>query len=184
MTAEPLRITLCVSARARSALAAVAVLGLLLAGCGGDEEKETARPPDTAPADTTPAPPVTTPPPETTAMTTDEPDPDAGPPIPPQEHQGDEEPIRSEAVFTGRGGSLSPREVRVPAFIAIRVILRATDASRDQPYSLEIGGTRLAIGHTGNVDEASLDGLLPNKSYRGRSPQGNVRITATAEPGP
>jgi hypothetical protein len=117
-------------------------------------------------------------------MTTDEPDPDAGPRIPPQEQQGDEEPIRSEAVFTGRGGELSPREVRVPPFIAIRVVLRAADASRDQPYVLEIGGQRLAIGHTSNVAEATLDGLLPNKAYRGRGPQGNVRITATAEPGP
>lgn len=141
-------------------------------------------PPKTTPAATAPAPPVTTPPPETTGTTTEEPDAGAAPRIPPQEQQGDEEPIRSEAVFTGRDGRLSPREIRVPAYIAVRVILRATDAGRDQAYTLQIGGARLAIGHTGNIAEATLDGLLPNRSYRGRSPQGNVRITATAEPGP
>jgi hypothetical protein len=104
--------------------------------------------------------------------------------VPEEEQQGDEEPIRSEAVFTGSGGRLTPREVRVPAFIAIRVILRSTDASRDQSYSLTIGGTRLAIGHERRVDELELDGLLPDESYRGRSPQGDVRVVASAEPGP
>lgn len=128
--------------------------------------------------------PVTTPPPETTA-TSEEPDPDAEPrTVPADEQQGDEEPIRSEAVFTGRSGRLTPREVRVPAFIAVRVILRSTDAGRDQAYSLRIGGKRLAIGHTRPIDEAELDGLLPNKAYEGKSPHGNVRIVATAEPGP
>jgi hypothetical protein len=168
----------------RAALGAVAVLGLLFAGCGGDDEDEPTGQVGTTAADTAPAPPVTAPPPETTPMTAEEPEPEAAPRVPPQEEQGDEEAIRSEAVFTGKGGSLSPREIRVPAFIAIRVILRASDAGRDRPYVLRIGGTRLAIGHTGNVAEADLDGLLPNRAYRGRSPQGDVRITATAEPGP
>ena len=45
---------------------------------------------------------------------------------------GDEEPIRSEAVFTGRGGELGPRVVRVPAFIAIRVILRDEIGTRSR----------------------------------------------------
>jgi hypothetical protein len=112
-------------------------------------------------------------------------DPDEEPrTVPPEEQQGDEEPIRSEAVFTGRGGRLTPREIRVPAFIAIRVILRSPDADQDQGYSLEIGGQRLAIGHTAAIDEINLDGLLPDESYEGKSPQGNVRIVASAEPGP
>ena len=111
-------------------------------------------------------------------------DPDRTPSVPEPQAQGDEEEIRSEAVFTGRGGRLTPREVRVPAFIAVRVILRGADASRAQGYSLTIGGTRLFVGHTRKVDDAKLDGLLPGRSYRGRSPQGNVRIVASAEPGP
>lgn len=136
------------------------------------------------PAQTAPAP-VTTPPPETTPADKPKRDPDAEPrTVPREESQGDEEAIRSEAVFTGSGGSLSPRVVRVPAFIAIRVILRGTDAGREQGYTLAIGGQRLAIGHERATHEAQLEGLLPNKSYVGRSPQGNVRIEATAEPGP
>jgi hypothetical protein len=128
---------------------------------------------------TAPAP-VTTPPPET-PDTTKQPDPDEEPrTVPPEEQQGDEEAIRSEAVFTGRNGRLTPSEVRVPAFIAIRVILRSAD---DGAYSLTINGTRLSIEGNG-TDELELDGLLPDESYKGKSPQGNVRIVASAEPGP
>ena len=164
-----------------AALAVLLSCGLI--ACGGDDEDDEPTPAATTPAQTAP---VTTPPPETTPSK-DEPekDPDAEPrTVPAEEQQGDEEPIRSEAVFTGRGGRLTPRVVRVPAYIAIRVILRSPEAGRDQGYTLTIGGERLAIGHTSALAEAELPGLLPNKSYAGRSPQGNVRIEATAEPGP
>ena len=154
----------------------------MFVGCGGDAEEEADRSAETTPAATAPAP-VTTPPPETTIKPA--PDPDAEPRIaPPDEQQGDEEPIRSEAVFTGKGGRLTPREIRVPAVSAIRVILRAVDAGREQAYSLQIGGSRLAIGHARPVDELELDGLLPDEAYEGKSPQGDVRIVASAEPGP
>jgi hypothetical protein len=156
-----------------------------MAGCGGDDDEADAPPADTVPAQTVPEP-VTTPPPETEpGKAKPDRDPDAEPrTVPPEEQQGDEEPIRSEAVFTGRDGKLTPRVIQVPAFIAVRVILRSTDASRDQSYSLTIGGQRLAIGHTRGTDEAELPGLLPDKAYEGRSPQGNVRVVASAEPGP
>ena len=151
----------------------------MFTACGGDDEED-------QPAETTPAtpvsPPVTTPPPETTTPDKGK-DPDEEPlTVPPDEQQGDEEAIRSEAVFTGTGGRLTPREIRVPAFIAIRVILRSTD---DRVYALRIGGTKLVIGDAGKrVEELDLDGLLPNESYKGTSPQGNVRVVASAEPGP
>jgi hypothetical protein len=125
---------------------------------------------------------VTTPPPE--AKTPDKgKDPDEEPrTVPPEEQQGDEEPIRSEAVFTGEGGRLTPREIRVPAFIAIRVLLRSSD---NGSYSLKIGGKTLSIGGGGTgLDELDLDGLLPDESYKGTSPQGNVKVVASAEPGP
>ena len=152
----------------------------MFTACGGDDEDTTT--PETTPTVTAP-PPVTTPPPETTAEDEKGPDPETEPrTVPPEEQQGDEEPIRSEAVFTGTGGSLKPRVIRVPAFIAIRVILRSTD---DRVYSLTIGGELMRIGDAGvSVDELELDGLLPNESYEGKSPDGNVRIEATAEPGP
>ena len=145
----------------------------------GDDDDEDGQAADTTPTTTAPAP-VTTPPPETTD-TSKAPDPDSEPrTVPPEEQQGDEEAIRSEAVFTGRNGRLAPREIRVPAFIAIRVILRSAD---DGAYSLTMQGTRLSIEGNG-TDELELDGLLPNKSYAGKSPQGNVRVVASAEPGP
>ena len=179
MKARPSRITLCVSARTRLALLLVGAFGLMFAACGGDDE-DPDRPAETTPTTTAP-PPVTTPPPETTVPDKG-PDPDSEPrTVPPEEQQGDEEPIRSEAVFTGRSGRLTPPEIRVPAFIAIRVILRSTDG---QAYSLTIGGERLAIGSGRDVDEVDLDGLLPNRAYAGKSPQGNVRVEASAEPGP
>jgi hypothetical protein len=150
-------------------------------GCGGDDEDDSTA--ETVPTTTAPAP-VTTPPPEV-PTNEGEKDPDEEPrTVPPEEQQGDEEPIRSEAVFTGAGGRLTPREIRVPAFIAIRVILRSSDVGRDQSYTLTIGGSRLAIGHERRVAELELDGLLPDESYEGRSPQGNVRVVASAEPGP
>ena len=150
----------------------------MFSACGGDDDDgdtaaETA--PTTAPA------PVTTPPPEVPGTEGGGKDPDQEPrTVPPEEQQGDEEAIRSEAVFTGRNGRLTPREIRVPAFIAIRVILRSAD---DGAYSLTMQGTRLSIEGNG-TDELELDGLLPNKSYAGKSPQGNVRVVASAEPGP
>lgn len=159
---------------------------LVLAACGGDDEDpEPAATTETEPVASVPAP-VTTPPPETTATRKDEQaDPDREPrTIPLEEQQGDEEPIRSEAVFTGRGGRLTPRVVRVPPFIAIKVILRATDASSQQSYTLTIGGQRLAVGGERQVDEVDLGGLPPERAYRGRSPQGDVRVAASAEPGP
>ena len=173
------RITLCVSARALLALLLIGAFGLTLTACGGDDEETT----ETVPTTTAPAP-VTTPPPETTPPDKKA-DPDEEPrTVPPEELQGDEEPIRSEAVFTGASGRLTPRQIRVPAFIAIRVILRSTD---DQVYTLKIGGRQLVIGDAGKrVDEAELelDGLTPNESYAGKSPQGNVQVVASAEPGP
>jgi hypothetical protein len=151
----------------------------MFTACGGDDEDADTATTETEPIATVPGP-VTTPPPETTPDKTKEPDPEEEPRTAPEEQQGDEEAIRSEAVFTGKGGRLTPREVRVPAFIAIRVILRSTDGGA---YSLTMEGKRLEISGNG-TDELELGGLLPNKAYAGKSPQGNVRVVASAEPGP
>jgi hypothetical protein len=91
---------------------------------------------------------------------------------------GDEEPARTLALLTGRGGQIRPRTVRVPAFISVQVELRSADGG---DYALRFGSVtvRPGAGHT-------FDGLRPGESMVGRPlGQGNpVTISATAEPGP
>jgi hypothetical protein len=96
---------------------------------------------------------------------------------------GDEEPIRSEAVLTGRDGRLSPRVVRVPAFIAVRLELRSGDGAR---YAARVAGRTLRAA--GSDDDATmLDGLPPGERYAVRAVEGargTVHVEASAEPGP
>ena len=97
---------------------------------------------------------------------------------------GDEEPARSQALFTAAGGRVTPRVVRVPAFISVRVELRARD---DDQYILEIEGQRIEVGGPLSSGSVSLDGLRPGDAYVGTlsgNASGRVRVEATAEPGP
>jgi len=96
---------------------------------------------------------------------------------------GDEEPIRTEALVTGRGGRISPRLVRVPPFIAVRLELRSGDG---RSYGLRVAGRRLRVGPERRRDSALLEGLGHGERYLARPiGAGNaVRIEATAEPGP
>ena len=57
--------------------------------------------------------------------------------------RGDEVAASSQALFTGRGGKLSPRWSSVPPFIAIRVELRSADGGA---YELRGGGKTLRVG--------------------------------------
>jgi hypothetical protein len=173
----------------RVAAALVAALLLLLAGCADDDD-------DT---DTTPTAPVAT---ETTETETApeaetetegetetevETETEIETETSPEDQPGgagDEEPARSQALFTARGGRVTPRIVRVPAFISVRVELRARD---DGPYILEIDGQRIQVGGQLSSGSVSLDGLRPGEAYVGMisgRAGGRVRIEATAEPGP
>ena len=169
------------SARARRAALALLAAGLLaLGGCGDDDDEGT-----TAGATTAEQPPATT---EDTTEATEtteteeteretETEEERESPEDEPGGAGDEEPIRSEARDTGRGGELRPRTIRVPAFIAIGVVLRSGDGA---DYTLRIGGETLRASGDDRTDEATLEGLRPGRSYRG----GGVTIEATAEPGP
>jgi hypothetical protein len=163
----------------RKRATAALVAGLLtLSGCGGDDE-EPARtastaPPATVPEETVPAEPDETTPPETV------------PPESPEEEeggQGDEEPARTLALFTARDGRISPRAIRVPAFISIQVELRSADG---QTYGLKFGNTTITAGGELNSVSTTIDGLRPGEAIVGRpTGAGNpVRVEATAEPGP
>lgn len=92
---------------------------------------------------------------------------------------GDETAARSQAMFTGRRGRVSPRLVRVPPFIAIRVELRSADGRR---YSLSGAGKTLRTG--GRMAAATFDGLRPERRLTLRGTGGRVVVEASAEPGP
>src|SRR2546425_9731194 len=87
-------------------------------GCDGDHASSTPSTPE-KPAQTAPAPTQTAPPPSTHTQTTSPENQPGG--------AGDEEPIRTQALVTGRGGRISPRVVRVPPLIAVRLELRSGD---------------------------------------------------------
>ena len=96
---------------------------------------------------------------------------------------GDEEPARTPALFTAEDGRITPRVVRVPAFISIQVELRSRDG---REYGLRFGDVTITAGGELNSVSTTIDGLRPGKGIVGKpTGAGNtVRIEATAEPGP
>jgi hypothetical protein len=184
MGAGSSRLTLCVSALLtrgfrRGCLAALAAAAL--AGCGDDEgrvEQDTSDRTTTSPARTTPA--RTAPGREETVSV---PADDLTTPASPEDRPGgagDESPARTQALFTGRGGSVRPRRVQVPPFIAIRVELRSADG---RAYRLRFGRRSIAVGGGGRSVSHTFDGLRPGRSLVGTG-AGRVVIEASAEPGP
>jgi hypothetical protein len=175
-------------------------LGLALAGCDSDDDDEraerTGTSPETTPAETTeteetaPEPRPETEPTEPTEPET-ETETEPAPPRPSPEDEpggsGDEEPARTLALFTGEGGRITPRVVRVPAYISVRVELRSADG-RDYGLSFANETTQVQVSVSGQLGSVSstIDGLRPGESITGTStPDGaRVRIEATAEPGP
>lgn len=167
--------------------AAAAALALFAAGCGGDDEQKprTAGGEETAARTTTePAGDTSTTPTETAGEPTKT-ESKGGKGKGPEDQPGgagDEEPARSQALLTGKGGRITPRLVQVPPFISIRVELRSADG---RGYSLRIGGRTLAAGGDLGSASVTLDGLRSGKAYVGRgSDGGRIRIEASAEPGP
>jgi hypothetical protein len=168
-------------------VAAVLALMLVLSGCGGDDEEAPTTPAATAPAETAetgverpetereeqPNEVETT---ETGSARAESPEDQPG-------GAGDEEPARTLALFTARDGRISPRVVRVPAFISVRAELRSADGVS---YGLRFGDTTIRAGGELSSASAALDGLRPGEAIVGRptGPGNPVRIAATAEPGP
>jgi hypothetical protein len=164
------------------------VLAVLLAlsGCGGDDDGDSTAPAATAPTET--ATPTTESRPETETEEQEQPEaetetePGEGPEDLPG-GAGDEEPARTLALFTARGGRITPRVVRVPAFIAVKAELRSADG---QVYALRFGDTTITAGGELSSVSTTLDGLRPGEAITGKpaGPGNPVRIEATAEPGP
>jgi hypothetical protein len=161
------------------ALAGLIALFFAISGCGGDDEPAKTTPATTAETDTATTETMTTPVVTHTETTPAETAPSTG--TSPEDQPGgagDEEPARTLALFTARGGQIRPRLVRVPPFISVQVELRSADGG---DYALRFGSVTVkpGAGHT-------FDGLRPGESIMGRPVgQGNpVSVSATAEPGP
>jgi len=160
------------------------VLALGLAGCGGDDDEK--QPPAGGGQQSQTAARTATEPSPDTAPTTTQAEPGRTTKTTGPEDQpggaGDEEPARSQALLTGRGGRISPRLVRVPPFISVRVELRSADG---REYGLRMAGRRLSVGGGSRSASTTLDGLRPGAAYLGRgSDASRLRIEASAEPGP
>ena len=165
--------------------ALVIALALAVSGCGGDEEEPASTGSTTAITDTAAT--------ETEAAETEteqessEAETETGPAEMGPEDQpggaGDEEPARTLALFTAEDGRITPRVVRVPAFIAIQVQLRSGDG---REYGLRFGDVTITAGGGLSSVSTTIDGLRPGKAIVG-TPTGagnRVRVEATAEPGP
>jgi hypothetical protein len=168
-----------------AAFAGLVAALLAISACGGDDDDSTT-PAATAPAETATT--ESTPRTETEqeaeepAETDAETEPSEAPEDMPG-GAGDEEPARTLALLTARGGRITPRVVRVPAFIAVKVELRSADG---QTYALRFGDTTITAGDELSSVSTTIDGLRPGEAITGKpaGPGNPVRIEATAEPGP
>jgi hypothetical protein len=167
-----------------------ALLALAIAGCGGDDDDQSASTPEaTAPSTSETAPSTGTEvDPKTETLPNDgngngledEPESQTG-------GAGDETPAQTLALFTGRDGRITPRVVRVPAYISVLVQLRGAD---EAGYSLAFGDKNIRVSPGLSSAGTRFAGLKPGAKLVGQATTGQgtdagtVTISATAEPGP
>jgi hypothetical protein len=179
-----------VSIRSLRKLVALAVLVLALGGCGSDDEgsSSTGSQADAPPtADTTPTTDTTQPNPATETLPNDgDGNGTGGGATSPESGTGgagDEVPAQTLALFTAKNGDVTPRVVRVPAYISVRVELRSGDGKE---YSLTIGDKTIKVTDPLHSVSTTFDGLKPGAKLIGTltGASGKVVVSATAEPGP
>ena len=165
----------------------IVAIGLLIAvsGCGGDEEEPSSGSTSTAPTATSTGT-ATVETPTETEKEAPEDNTETAPAESPEDEPGgagDEEPARTLALLTAKDGRITPRVVRVPAFISIEVQLRSADGAK---YRMRFGDVTITVGGGLSSVSTTLDGLRPGKAIVGtpEGPGNRVRIEATAEPGP
>jgi hypothetical protein len=98
-----------------------------------------------------------------------------------EQQSGDEVPISTQALFTGKGGRITPGKIEVPPFIAITVVLRSADG---KSYGVSVPNRGLI---TNGRAQLKLRGLRAGDRYvlttKGATPA-KLIIEANAEPGP
>jgi hypothetical protein len=98
-----------------------------------------------------------------------------------EQQSGDEVPISTQALFTGRGGKITPAKIEVPPFIAVTVVLKSADG---KTYSIQTRNHGIVTNGTAQV---KLAGLRAGDRYvfatKGATPA-KLIIEANAEPGP
>jgi hypothetical protein len=157
---------------------------LALAGCGGgggsSQTASVSAPPPSVAA-TVPTTPTTTP--TTTALQPTTPSQTSTSPEQQPGGAGDETPISTQALFTGKGGDITPATVRVPPFIAVTVVLHSADGGS---YAIEVAKHELKVGSGHPTATLQLSGLRAGKRYTldvSGAPE-TLAIVANAEPGP
>jgi ABC-type phosphate transport system substrate-binding protein len=98
-----------------------------------------------------------------------------------EEQSGDEVPISTQALFTGRGGKITPGKIEVPPFIAVTVVLKSADG---KTYSIQAKNHGIATNGTARL---KLAGLRAGDRYVIKNNSGTparLIIEANAEPGP
>jgi len=151
-------------------------------GCGGGGSTQTEVAVSSTP--TTPPPPTATTPIETaTTPATTQPTPTSTSPESQPGGAGDETPIATQALFTGKGGDITPATIRVPPFISVRVVLHSADGAS---YGIEVAHHELKVDSGHPTATVGLSGLRAGKRYTvdvSGAPE-TLAIVANAEPGP
>jgi hypothetical protein len=176
-----------VSIRPLRKLVVLALFLLAVAGCGSDDESSPSTPAQAPTTAETTAPTDTESNPATETLPNDGNGNGTGGGTTAPESQtggaGDEVPAQTLALFTARNGTITPRTVRVPAYISIRVELRSGDGKE---YSLAFGDKTIKVPGELNSASTTFDGLKPGAKLVGTptGASGKVVVSATAEPGP
>jgi hypothetical protein len=175
-----------VSIRALRKFVVLVLALLVLGGCGGDDEPTPPATQEGAVSEETTAtsePETTAVDPETETLPNDGDGTGVGTGESGEGGAGDEVPAQTLALFTARDGSITPRVVRVPAFISIRVELRSGDG---ESYSLSFGNKKIEVPGELSSASTTFEGLRPGAKLVGTptGASGKVTIEATAEPGP
>jgi hypothetical protein len=138
------------------AAAAMLVAGLLAGGCGGSEERAAS----TATPTPTPTPtPTVTPTASPTAFAPSAPAPPENGPEAQPGGAGDEEPIRQRVRLTIDDGGVTPRVVKVSAFLPVELVLRNATSGEQIVFVRAAKPSRAVSLATGETGRLRVDGL-------------------------